>query len=1299
MKKSKKFLSVFLVVLMLFSSAPLSANVGDLFAIEASAAEIVATGKAGPNATWTLDDEGTFTISGTGKMYSYYYISADWHNYRVYIINAVIEEGITDIGMFTFYNCTNLESVTVATSVTSVGDRAFENCNSSITVYYLGSEAQWSAVSISSNCNDVLTAATMDYAIIATGTCGDSLTWELDKYGTLTVSGEGAMYDYSSSSLAPWYDYCDFITCVVLEYGATSIGDYAFYNCTSLANVIIPDGVTQIAYAAFATCMGLESITIPDSVTKIDNSAFFCSTLETVYYSGSIVQWNAISVGFNNSDLLDADIRYGVPSGKCGDSAYWVLDESSKTLTISGTGAIYDYSSSDDTPWYYYQPDYVIVQEGITRIGKCALSELCELKSLSLPDSLTEFGYNAFEFTEVSELTVPQGITVIPHSAFWGCTFETITLPAALTTIESSAFIDCYALTTVYFEGTEEQWNNVSIDNSLNENSAIINAPHIIVNKEAVEPTHLTAGREAGKYCINCGEYVSGGAETAVLPSGKCGENLTWIYNYLNGTLTISGTGDMYDYDYSEDIMAEWYEQRENIKSVVIEDGATSIGNCAFYNCPNLESAVIPSSVKSIGYFAFEECYALKSLVIPDSVESIGGYAFLYCTSLSSLTLGNSLTSIGNEAFAECSALSDLTIPDGVESIGSYAFSGCNSLKSVIIPDSVTDLGEGVFTFCTALEDITLPSGITQIPEKLLSDCDALTSVTIPDSITQIDYKAFCYCDQLATVYYIGTQEQWNAVNIDNTDYGNDAIINAAKEFSVETGICGDKLTWVFNKYTGVLTISGTGDMYDYGSDYYSSAPWILNKTQLKTVIIEEGATSIGSHAFNMCSRIESITLPEGITRIGDSAFNACGGITSLTIPKSVTEIDDMAFASCLLLEEITIPDGIAYISIGLFAFCSELKTVTLPASITSIGLMAFYDCTALDTVYFGGTYSQWNAITIDDTDNGNDLLHNVAHAIMYMEYKAPTCTENGHEAGEYCIKCKENSIPKLGHQGETEFVWVEDSEQWYGWTVTATKNCSRCGETITATAEVVRDNYMRLTATVTFEDGTTQTDVKYVSDEIIVAPVNCEFSPWEDGGKLMTGLTPGIASIEDYIYVSDPTCTIANLSQTRSIGTGTWFAVINQEDYIVECFEVLIFGDVNGDGWYDAEDAFLVNLIISGILTEETLGAANYMAADCNQDGVVDETDMLILEKAGLMLASVDQALSQAQLALSSDYIEYASLIEQNIEGSLEISVENNQPEAPTIVLTESTKEFDVFALIQKLFEQLFMLLSLMFK
>ena len=184
--------------------------------------------------------------------------------------------------------------------------------------------------------------------------------------------------------------------------------------------------------------------------------------------------------------------------------------------------------------------------------------------------------------------------------------------------------------------------------------------------------------------------------------SGKCGENLTWSYDAATATMTIDGSGDMYNYLYStenKNIIADISQKDDNISvhTVIIGDSVTRIGEFAFYDFTDLENVIIGSSVTVIDRFAFSNCTSLKDVVIPDSVTSIADSAFSGCSSITSVTIPDSVTNIGDNAFDSCASLTGVTFPDSVTSIGRNAFISCTSLCDIILPDSVIKTGYDVF--------------------------------------------------------------------------------------------------------------------------------------------------------------------------------------------------------------------------------------------------------------------------------------------------------------------------------------------------------------------------------------------------------------------------------------------------------------------------------------------------------------------------------------------------------------------------------------------------------------------------
>ena len=403
--------------------------------------------------------------------------------------------------------------------------------------------------------------------------------------------------------------------------------------------------------------------------------------------------------------------------------------------------------------------------------------------------------------------------------------------------------------------------------------------------------------------------------------SGTCGENLTWALD-TTGTLTISGTGAMEEFDYYG---APWIQNCDSIKTVVIENGVTTIGRSAFCWCPSLTSVTIPKSVTSIGERAFYGCTSLTNLTIPDGVTAIGYGAFSGCSSLTGITISEGVTTIGGEAFRGCSSLTSVTIPKSVTSIGERAFDRCASLTGVTFAGEspLTTIGKGAFRSCESLTDVSITdmdawcridfgdSSANPMcrAQNIRLNGSKIASVTVPEGVTELNY----------------------------TFYGFKDLIRVTLPKSL-AGI-GEE---TFDNCSSLTSVTIPEGVTTIGSSAFSGC------SSLTSINIPEGVTTIGSSAFYDCSSLNDITIPEGVTAIGSGVFSKCSSLTSINIPESVTLIGDRAFYWCSSLTDINIPEGVTTIGSEAFRSCSSLTSVTIPESVTSIGSRAFSYCDAL---------------------------------------------------------------------------------------------------------------------------------------------------------------------------------------------------------------------------------------------------------------------------------------------------------------------------------------------------------------
>ncbi|MBQ6119310.1 MAG: leucine-rich repeat protein, partial [Clostridia bacterium] len=287
---------------------------------------------------------------------------------------------------------------------------------------------------------------------------------------------------------------------------------------------------------------------------------------------------------------------------------------------------------------------------------------------------------------------------------------------------------------------------------------------------------------------------------------GQCGNCVGYAWNQTTGKVVIGGCGPMTEYSSPR---SPFYGSNE-VKTVVIANGVTTVGKSAFSNCRKLESVTFPDdgSLAAIGEYAFEQCQSLQSVALP-----------------------RELTTVGTAAFGECSALQSVTFPQGLTAIGAYAFEKCTSLQSVSLPQGLTTIGQRTFHMCTSLENITLPQGLTTIHSLAFYDT-GLKSVTIPKSVTKIGDFAFAENSDLQTLNYTGSPADWATVTVagnafDNTPvnaptcyyYGVEGAINAINDIgTVEyTDECKARIDAARAAYDA-LSVADRDDVTNYAT-------------------------------------------------------------------------------------------------------------------------------------------------------------------------------------------------------------------------------------------------------------------------------------------------------------------------------------------------------------------------------------------------------------------------------------------------------------------------------------------------
>ena len=904
------------------------------------------SGTCGDDLTWTLDDDGVLTISGTGKMTNYSSASdVEWYSSRTTITSVVVEESVTTIGAFAFYGCTNLSSISFGdnSQVTRIYDYSFYECTSLTSieipelVISLAPYAFYGCTSLTSVIFDEESVLTIISTYVFDGCT--SLT-DIDLPSTVTSIGNYAFYNCKSltsieipsgvTSIGKFTFYCcsaltsvtfaDESTLKTVGYGAfghctkltsidfpeslktitsaslstrgafyyctslksvtfgdnsalTTIGDYAFYQCTSLTNIEIPSTVTSIGTYAFYSCTGITSVTSKNTTPPTVSSDY---TFNTIYSTATLY---AASADYLIADYWeDFETIYVTSSGSCGDNLTYtlVVDDNGCSLTIEGYGDMYDYSSASAVPWYGAKSlitgTNVSLPEGMTSIGDHAFHGCSKMKSIDIPETVTSIGDCAFCGCGITSIDIHEAVTCIGDSAFHGCSsLESIEIPESVTTIGDYAFKSCSSLTSVTIDDDSELTSigNYAFYNCTSLTTFVVPSKVTTIGNYAfygctalakftsLNPTPPTCyaytlssigssfqpcSLYAASYDYLCADYWSDFSYFHLTGTGTCGDNLTWTIEMsgTRGTLTIEGSGDMYDYSSSSDV--PWYCAITKIKSISFSEGVTSIGTHAFNGFTKLTSVTFEddSELTTIGNYAFYKCTALTSIEFPSTVTSIGDYTFYGCTKLASATFENNseLTTIGKYTFYNCTSLTSIEFPSTTTSIGTYAFSQCTGLTSVTSYNLTPPTAYASTFSSTTYSSATLyaPSSdyetatcwtkfytIIAIP-IITVDEDGYTKAFNDDDIDFTELVTYNPGEAEITITYIEIDSDGNETGTETTsqptEIGSYKVTISVAETETSTSASAET-TLTVTKATSLASLDNASDGYTiyYGSD------------------------------------------------------------------------------------------------------------------------------------------------------------------------------------------------------------------------------------------------------------------------------------------------------------------------------------------------------------------------------------------------------------------------------------------------------------------------------------------------
>lgn len=799
--------------------------------------------------------------------------------------------------------------------------------------------------------------------------------------GVLTVSGNGAMDNYTYQSRPGWYSLSDYITHVVVEEGVTAIGQYAFCECTAVVTVTIPSTMRTIGDYAFYYCTGTTDVYIHEDL-EAANLTWTCTQGSFKTNGSTRCHVHPLQRDAYVNKFPQANVTF------VGDQGYpfsWPSGATIATLTVDGTltiapvpspgvgchyGEMSGYNGTDHGPWDDFRAliTRVVFADGTYNVGSSAFENYTNLTSLDLGTTVQKIYTSSFEGTSLAAVTIPNSVVEIWNDAFGNCSsLRTIHIESETISIDDAAFSSTPYVDNIYMY-------------SLNPESMTWGSSASCFKPSQGTVCHVPAHRyqryfDRFNYTNGTHSHINVTFQGDIYPCVWESGDITCTLA-SDGSFTLSGTGAMADYASAD--AQPWFTDgvKDQIASIVIGDNVTGIGAYALANCTTPTSLTIPASVTNIGAHAFDGCTSIAQIYChPDANDltwgdatasfmsnhatqchvygaQLGGYHAKFPTvnvSFDGINMGYPYAWVTGDCVTMLAAAdaNEFTIHRianyGTGAMPNYQehndlFAYANQITTLTVNDGVTSIGTHAFDDFTQLSTVTLANSVTSIGDYAFQGCTSLSNLTFGSGLTTIGDYAFQGCSSLVTLSLpnsltaLGEYTFQSCTSLANITFGSG--LTAISDYA-------------FQGCTAIGAVSLPNNIATIGDYVFQGCTSLTDLTLT-------GVTTLGTNAFQDCTALANVNLGSSLATIGDNAFNGCTSIATLSIPNAVTTIGDHAFDGCTDLATLTFLENATLSTIGQYAFynCGSLTTFTIPGSVTNIGIGAFHGCSSITDVY-----------------------------------------------------------------------------------------------------------------------------------------------------------------------------------------------------------------------------------------------------------------------------------------------------------------------------------------------------------